>query len=351
RMGMVVKFWPNDHAYNPRYRHLLEDAGIEVVIGQDWEKGFENYVREVGQELDFALLSRPNFAGPYVTALREYSRARIALYGHDIHYLRMLAQADVTGDTQARTAALEFQQLEQSLWRDVDCIIYPSQDDADVVADYVGMEKVHAVPLYSFEESELTMPSGDADPNKLLFVAGFGHPPNEDAAEWLAGTILPLIRRELPDVILHLVGSKPTDRVLALAGKQVKISPNVSTEELERHYRTATVAIAPLRFGGGVKLKVVEAMARGVPMVTTSVGAQGLPGIEACIGVSDDAEELARIVTGLFTDRDRARAVALASHAYLREHYSEACMERALWRAFTGPEAMPEDDAQGEGRP
>ncbi|MDQ3523954.1 MAG: glycosyltransferase [Chloroflexota bacterium] len=340
RMGMVVKFWPNDRLYGPRYRHLLEDAGIEVVIEQEWEKGFENYVREVGQELDFALLSRPNFAPPYVATLREYSRARIALYGHDIHYRRLLAQAEVTGDEQARAGAIEFQQMEQSLWREVDSIIYPSQEDADVVADYVGMDKVHAVPLYSFEEAELTMPE-DADPTKLLFVAGFGHPPNEDAAEWLAGTILPLIRRHLPEVVLHLVGSKPTARVRGLAGAQVKIFANVSTEELERHYRTATVAIAPLRFGGGVKLKVVEAMARGVPMVTTSVGAQGLPGVEECIGVSDKADELARIVIGLFQDRARAREAALASHAYLREHYSEACMERSLWRALAGTEEIP----------
>lgn len=349
RMGMLVKFWPNDHLYNARFRHVLEDAGIEVVIGQDWEKGFEDYVREVGQELDFALLSRPNFAGPYVTTLREYSRARIALYGHDIHYLRMLAQAEVTGDEQARAGALEFQQLEQSLWLKVDSIIYPSQEDADVVADHVGMDKVHAVPLYSFDESELTM-TVDADPTKLLFVAGFGHPPNEDAAEWLAGTILPLIHRQLPDVVLHLVGSKPTDRVLALAGPRVKIFPNVSTDELERHYRTATVAIAPLRFGGGVKLKVVEAMARGVPIVTTSVGAQGLPGVEACIGVADDADELARIVIGLFQNRERAGAAALGSHSYLREHYSEACMERALWRALTAPvEMLDQDPAYASG--
>lgn len=107
---------------------------------------------------------------------------------------------------------------------------------------------------------------------------------------------------------------------------------------LEGHYRNATVAIAPLRFGGGVKLKVVEAMARGVPMVTTSIGAQGLPGVEECIGVADDAQALARIVVDIVTDRARSSAMAIAAHGYLREHYSEARMERALWRALAGTE-------------
>ncbi len=96
------------------------------------------------------------------------------------------------------------------------------------------------------------------------------------------------------------------------------------------------MAIAPLRFGGGVKLKVVEAMAHGLPMVTTSVGVQGLPGIEDCISVADDEDGLADAVVAVAGDWVHARKVALAAHSYLRQHYSEECMERPLWRALTG---------------
>ena len=115
------------------------------------------------------------------------------------------------------------------------------------------------------------------------------------------------------------------------------MAANVTVEELQAHYRNATVAIAPLRFGGGVKLKVVEAMAAGVPMVTTSVGAQGLPGIEDCIVVADDAQAIADAVVALIKDRTRASALVVTGHDYLREHYSEDRMERALWRALAGP--------------
>ncbi|MDQ3525887.1 MAG: glycosyltransferase [Chloroflexota bacterium] len=339
RMDLVVKFWPNDHHYTSQFLPLLEDAGIEVVTGKRWDGSFEGYIREVGQQLDFAILSRPNFAGPYLSKLREYSRAWVALFGHDIHHLRMLAQAEVTGDKRARSAALEMKQLEQSLWRAVDSIIYPSQEEADVVADYVDMEKVHAVPLYCFPEDELTLPVEEPGAIKLLFVAGFGHPPNEDAAEWLVSDILPRIRWALPDALLYLVGSNPTARVRALSGRGVRMAPNVTVDELQAHYRNATVAIAPLRFGGGVKLKVVEALASGVPMVTTSVGAQGLPGIEDCIVVADDAQALADAVVELIKDRSRASKLVFAGHDYLREHYSEARMERALWRALSGTKA------------
>ncbi len=170
----------------------------------------------------------------------------------------------------------------------------------------------------------------------MLFVAGFGHPPNEDAAEWLAARIFPKILMALPRAVLYLVGSHPTQRVQALASEMIRVCPNVSAAELASHYRSATVAIAPLRFGGGVKLKVVEAMAHGLPMVTTSVGVQGLPDIEHCISVADDEDGLVDSVVALAGDRVHAGKVALAAHSYLRQHYSEECMERALWRALTG---------------
>ncbi|TZF91192.1 glycosyltransferase [Cognatilysobacter lacus] len=339
-MGMVVKFWPNDRIYDPRMRHLLDDAGVEIVAGDSCGGSFEAYVRDVGQELDFALLSRPNFAEPYLSLLREYSRAHIVFYGHDIHHRRMLAQAEVTGDPQVRRAAVEMRGLEESIWLQVDSIIYPSREEAGLAAAFAGEERVHSVPLYCFGESELTFPVPDPDAVKILFVAGFGHPPNEDAAEWLASEILPRVQRALPNATLWLVGSNPTARVRALAARGVRIHANVSSEELEAHYRDASVAIAPLRFGGGVKLKVVEAMARGVPIVTTSVGAQGLDAVGGALAIADDAQALAALVVNLAQDPALARRTALAAHDYLRENYSESAMEQALARAFNAVEGV-----------
>lgn len=340
RMGLVVKFWPDDHRYGPDYRHLLDAAGIEVLTPHHWGGSFETFIREHGDELDFALLSRPNFAAPYIPLLRRYSRARIVFYGHDLHFLRMLGQAELTGDEQVRAAAEAMREVELGIWRAVDSIIYPSQDEADVVADYVGMAKSHAVPAYSLEH-ELQARRHPADALELLFVAGFAHPPNVDAAEWLVGSILPEISKQLAGATVHLVGSNPTDRVLALASDAVRISANVSPRMLADHYASAALAIVPLRFGGGVKLKVVEAMAHGIPLVTTSVGAQGLPGVEHCIGVADQVDALVAAVVRLVHDSDHAQRQAGRARDYVRQHYSERSMQTALWRALAGSGETP----------
>jgi O-antigen biosynthesis protein len=134
---------------------------------------------------------------------------------------------------------------------------------------------------------------------------------------------------------LDLVGSNPTHEVLALSSEPgVQVSGTVSAEVLERYYREAAVAIVPLRFGAGVKLKVLEAMSRGVPVVTTTVGAQGLPGVERCISVVDDVEGVLSAVVALIGDRELAARRIAAAQAYVRQHYSGSHMRQALTRAM-----------------
>lgn len=339
RMGFLVKFWPDDQMYAAKQSRTLEEAGIEVIIEGPTAGAFTGYLDKIGGDIDFAVLSRPNFARPYIEALRRNSRARLIYFGHDLHFKRMQAQADLTGSAGDRDAALQMEATEKALWERADSVIYPSFEEADTVAQHVAPEKAHSVPLYYFDENELGLARSSVDPNLLIFVAGFGHPPNEDAAEWLVQSIMPHVWKRFPGLYLHLVGSLPTERVLALAGEWVRVTGSVSVEELEEYYQTTSAVIAPMRFGGGVKLKVVEAMARGVPLVTTRVGVQGLAEAKPYLSVADDAESLARRVIEIYEDPERAQSRAEDARGYVREYHSEQVMQAALWRALVG--SMP----------
>jgi glycosyltransferase involved in cell wall biosynthesis len=329
-LGWQVKFWPANGVHDG-HASALEEVGIEVVCGEHWEGRIERLARVAGDGFDAVVLSRPEQAEAAVRHFRAHSRARLLYYAHDLHHARMALEATVAGNPALAVAAAEMQAREQAIWRSVDAVLCPSGEEAAVVAAAAGAARVHVVPLYAFDEAELSAARPPADGPRLLFVAGFGHSPNIDAAHWLVDEILPRLQAELPGLRLDLVGSHPTPGVRALADREgVEVHADVSADTLSRFYREATLAVVPLRIGAGVKLKVLEAMARGVPVVTTPVGLQGLPGAEACVRVGDDTESVARAVLGLLGDPGSAAAVALAARAYVRSHYTAEGLTKAL---------------------
>ena len=144
-----------------------------------------------------------------------------------------------------------------------------------------------------------------------------------------------MIQQARPDARLALVGSNPSAEVLALAGERVQVTGSISSEALTARYRGARVAIVPLRFGAGVKLKVVEAMREGVPLVTTGVGAQGLPGLEDVASVRETPEDLAQEALRWLDASDYAWLEA--SHrqvAYAEAKFGRAAMREPLERAI-----------------
>jgi glycosyltransferase involved in cell wall biosynthesis len=164
----------------------------------------------------------------------------------------------------------------------------------------------------------------------VLFVAGFAHPPNVDAAKWLVDQIMPIVRARIPGVHLWLAGSNPTDEVKALTSSDVTVTGYVPDDELGSLYRSCRVAVVPLRFGAGVKHKVLEAMHLGVPLVTTSVGAQGLCGLHEAAAVADDAHAVADAIVSLLTDDVSWLASSRAGSTYVTVRYSSDAMMKVL---------------------
>ncbi len=332
--GWVVKFWPDNLWYDAEYAPLLKARGIEVLHGERWYGGFDRYMSEYGKEFDLVLLSRPHISLPYISEIRKYSQARIAYYGHDLHFRRMAREAEVTGRHDLHADAQRMEELERAIWRQVDVVTYPSHEEAAEVSALEPSAPAVAISPYAFDFFRTdAAPAGRRD---ILFVAGFGHPPNVDAAFWLVSEIMPRVWETKPDVRLHLVGAKPTNEVKALHSERVNVTGYVDDGALEQYYLSARVAVVPLRYGAGIKNKVVEALQQGLPLVTTTTGVQGLPGLSGFCQASDDASVIAASVLRLLDDDDLWLAQSRAGADFAASIFSRDAMRDQVARIIGG---------------
>ncbi len=335
--GMDVKFLPANLWWDPKYTPLLQQIGIEVFYGPDRNNDFEEWLRENGGLLDYVLLNRPQVSVDYLDLLRKYSRAKLMYYGHDIHHLRIRAEMKIKGaDTALKMAERTLKKMEERVWSAVDMIYYPSVSETGYVQEWLAAHsgnnavRVRTIPLFAFESFQEDCVSGLKDRKGLLFVAGFGHAPNIDAAVWFVREVFALIVVGRSDIHLDLVGSNPAPEVKALASHNVTVSGYVTDEELACRYQRSRIAIVPLRFGAGMKGKVIEAMRFGVPVVTTSTGVQGLEKFGDAIAVADDPQAFADHVLRLLSDDALWIRQAEAAVKMVKSRFSIDEMRRVL---------------------
>jgi len=333
-MGLNVKFLPANLWYDTIYTPKLQSLGIEVYYGPEYFD-FDHWIRKHGRYLDYVLLSRPRISAEYVQTLRRHSKARLLYYGHDIHHLRIQDQMKFESDNRTlKDEYHQYRELEQRLWRQMDVIYYPSETETSEVSAFLKMEgiksKVLTLPVYAFDAVTENAARNLPERRNLLFVAGFGHPPNIAAGKWFCNKVLPILNQFRPDIHVAFVGSNPPLEIRNLEDDQVCVTGHVSDNELEAWYSRSRVAIAPLPFGAGLKGKVVEAMRHGLPIVTTSAGAQGLAGASNAIAIHDDPEEFAKAVIMLLDDDDLWEKRSGAGLVYIKKHFSRDAMRKVL---------------------
>jgi sugar transferase (PEP-CTERM/EpsH1 system associated) len=210
--------------------------------------------------------------------------------------------------------------------------LYPAavREPIDVVPTGVDTEYFSPAPPSS--------PSRPSNPSSrhLVFTGSMDWLPNEDAMTFFCREILPLIRAEEPEATLSIVGRAPTPAVRKLASEH-GIFVTGRVDDVRPHVRDAAVYIVPLRIGGGTRLKIFEAMAMGKAVVSTTVGAEGLPvtGGEHVM-LADEPRAFSRAVVRLFRDLDRRRQLERAARALVVEHYDWSAVAGELEAALLG---------------
>lgn len=207
--------------------------------------------------------------------------------------------------------------FERTFSRRADGVITVSMDDKAVMAGRYGVSFVEAVPTGVDTDYFAPMGRVTRDPVNLVFTGSMDWLPNDDAMHFFVEQVLPLVRALVPEVTLSIVGRSPSRWLQDLASRDRSIVVTGRVEDVRPYLAQASAYVVPIRVGGGTRLKIYEGMAMECPMVSTTIGAEGLPltnGVELVI--ADTAAAFAEATVRLL--RDRAFATDLASRAARR---------------------------------
>jgi glycosyltransferase involved in cell wall biosynthesis len=343
-LGFEVSFAAAESlAPEPRATAALQAQGIHCCH-TPFYASVEEVLRRQRDCFEVIYLHRVSNAAKYLALARRYGgRARILYSVADLHHLRLARQADVEARPELLTQSRQLRLAECSAAIAADAVITHSTAEAGWLRQTVQHANVHVIP-WAVPPRPTRVPW--AERRGIAFIGNFRFAPNRDAAAFLVGQIMPKVWRADPSIDCLLVGASMPEEVRKLAGPRVRALGYLA--DLADVFARVRLTVAPLRFGAGVKGKVLESLAAGVPCVMTPIAAEGL-GLPEVLNdaVSGDSQSLAEDIVRLHSGGTMAESMVAAGLAYIATHYTEANVERGLDDAISGrrvrqaPKAAP----------
>lgn len=338
KMGMNIIYLPADFKNVEPYSSELNALGVEVLAG-DWIKdNWQQWFKDNGASIDYAFLHKPNPAVKFIEAILNYTKAPIVYQCHDLHYLRLQRQAELSNDPLLSEESGFFREKENFLFSVCDAILTFSCVEEEIIQRSFPQKQVHTVPLFFYDDA----PKQKNDFSKrqnILYVGGFDHAPNRDAVLWFCHEVLPLIVRRVPDLVFNVVGANPPQEISKLNSYNVKIHGSVSDEELKALYDHVKLSVVPLKVGAGVKGKVIEALYHAVPLVSTSIGLEGIAGIEQLAKPHDDPEAFAEEVLNLYLNKNLWLRQSSLQADFVLNHFTVQNTADQMRKVFAGAKA------------
>lgn len=329
-LGFQVSFMPENKAWVDGYSRALQQAGIELLYAPRIAS-LDTWLDEHGHDIDLVIVSRHYVLAPILGMLRrQCPRARLVFDTVDLHFLREEREAEVTGSKEIATRAAETRRQELALIENSDLTLVVSAVEQELLATLLPQAEVHVISnIHQVHGCR----QGWSERRDLMFVGGFQHIPNIDAAQWLVEEIFPLVRQQIPAIQLHLIGSRMPADILAIDAPGVQVHGFV--EDLQPYLDGCRLSLAPLRYGAGVKGKVNQAMSHGLPVVATACAAEGMfLEHRRDVMIADDAERFAECIVEAYNDEALWQRLSHGSLDNVRRHFSMQAARQALIEAF-----------------
>jgi len=286
----------------PYYSSLIK-KGIEVRFDLNSWHSINDFAEvDYFPSVEYIWISRPDLNALYKDKISVFRNAKWIYDTVDLHHIRMLREAQLIKDNSSQlTVANDMKELEIVLAQEADLSITVTDVEKQTLESY-DAKNVAIIPNIHIPKTLKNFKSF-SERSGLVFIGGYKHVPNVDAALWLVHEIMPIVWQSMPDVSLHLLGSNPPEEVLQLAGKRVIIPGYI--RDVSSYFLDSKVFIAPLRYGAGMKGKIGQALEYYLPIVSTSIGAEGM-GLknEKSALIADETDDFAAKIVRLYNDQD-----------------------------------------------
>src|SRR5688500_15321875 len=317
--GAHVVFQPANREHAGEDTLRLQHMGVEA-----WHAPYARrapaWLAEHGHRFDAVLACRHYVAREFLPLLRRHApQARIVFDTVDLHYLRERRGAELAGDPALLRAAERTRALELDVIARADTTLVVSETERELLSRDAPGARVEVLSnLHQLAGPGL----GFAQRHDLVFVGGFRHPPNVDAVRWFVDEVFPRVRARLPEVRFHCIGGH-VPAAIAELGRREGVLVHGHLPDIGEFMDGARIALAPLRYGAGVKGKVNLSMAHGQPVVATPSAVEGMhlrDGVDVL--VADDAAGFADAVVRAYTDDALWSRLAANGRDNVARHFS-----------------------------
>ena len=291
----------------------------------------EEVLRRNRNSYDLVYLHRLSNAETYATMVRAWqARARVLYSVADLHHVRIGRQAAIQANAEQAEQSLRLKARELAAMRLADAVITHSPDEAAYLAREAPGALVHVVP-WALVPRRRAIPLRHRE--EIAFIGGYRHAPNADAVRWLSDAVMPLVWAQDPDIACRIVGPDWPDSFAASMDPRMRFMGHVP--RLDDVFDAVRLTVAPLRFGAGLKGKVLDSLSAGLPCAMTSVAAEGLPLTRQLRGlVADTPEALAELICDLYHRSGVNRSRAAAGLSMIDRFYTEDIVRVAMAKAL-----------------
>ncbi|MCA1714421.1 MAG: glycosyltransferase family 4 protein [Gammaproteobacteria bacterium] len=326
--GWQVSFLPDNGRDAGSDSAALRALGIET-LDRSRTGTIPRWLRRHGTRFAIVVLSRHYVAAHWLPLLRAVlPNATIIFDTVDLHFVREQREAELHDSTRLQRRALATRQRELRLVNAADLCWVVSDWERTLLHEMAPDARV--LVLSNIVDTVDHSPPFDSR-HGLLFVGGHLHPPNNDAVKWLIGDIFPRISQQLPEVQLHLVGADPPPEVQAAAARVRGIVVHGQVPDLAPLLDGCRITLAPLRFGAGIKGKINQSMAHGLPVVATPCAVEGMHLRDGeDVLVAKNAGDFAAAVVRLYRDGTLWARLSRNGLDNVRAHFSPEAARRTL---------------------